>query len=261
MLFFCGVVLFLSILVAPVHGVDPHCEDWIPLGTNVCCKKCQPGHRLWKTCGNATETLCQPCQKDEYLPAGDQRSCLRCTQCIGPQIEKMACNASRDTVCDCKTGLRCGDSQCSYCVQECGKGEQPTDSRTCEPCPNGTFNDQIHKTCRPWTDGCPEGKRIVTPGTAISDAICGSDISSELAVLITIFCMSVLICSVVPLCVMIRYKRKKLIKNTPGSEAQPEPRQEVLQEECSFCFPQQEHGGSSLSSIASLDSEEKLLSV
>lgn len=46
--------------------------------------------------------------------------------CVGGALTlKKACTRSRDTECGCKAGLRCGDGHCSFCVQECGKGQEP----------------------------------------------------------------------------------------------------------------------------------------
>ncbi|XP_078235205.1 tumor necrosis factor receptor superfamily member 9 isoform X2 [Pogona vitticeps] len=40
----------------------------------------------------------------------------------------------------------------------------------CRSCPKGTFNNQSHAPCRPWTR-CPEG-HILTPGTEKTDVVC-----------------------------------------------------------------------------------------
>lgn len=45
-----------------------------------------------------------------------------------PQVQLKPCSADADTVCGCKSGLRCGNQRCEYCVQECRKGQEPTDN-------------------------------------------------------------------------------------------------------------------------------------
>lgn len=50
---------------------------------------------------------------------------LACVCVGGAQFLKKACTKSKDTECDCRAGFRCGDDHCSFCVEECGKGQEP----------------------------------------------------------------------------------------------------------------------------------------
>lgn len=50
--------------------------------------------------------------------------------CTDPQIQVKPCSATADTVCGCKPGLRCGNQRCEYCVEECKKGQEPTNEST-----------------------------------------------------------------------------------------------------------------------------------
>lgn len=49
--------------------------------------------------------------------------------CLGVQILLKECTPSSDTVCGCKEGLMCGNDRCSFCIDKCGKGQEPTENR------------------------------------------------------------------------------------------------------------------------------------
>uniref|UniRef100_A0A8C7KHJ7 Tumor necrosis factor receptor superfamily, member 9a n=1 Tax=Oncorhynchus kisutch TaxID=8019 RepID=A0A8C7KHJ7_ONCKI len=135
------------------------CKQWTTSAgsPDVCCERCNPGNRLMTRCGPDPEKLCVPCRNETYTTDGTSQSCLRCTQC-GAQFLKAACTKSKDTECDCRAGFRCGDDHCSFCVEECGTGQEPLPIRThgklsprsCRNCPEGTFNDKIHEKCKSW---------------------------------------------------------------------------------------------------------------
>ncbi|KAM6977586.1 tumor necrosis factor receptor superfamily member 9a [Aplochiton taeniatus] len=119
--------------------------------------------------------LCTPCEPDSYTVEPANPSCLSCTQCVGAQILVKPCTISSDTVCGCKPGKKCGDAGCSFCVQECGKGQEPADNRTCRDCPEGTFNDKIHEKCIPWHKSCPDpNAHIESKGDAFNDIKCST---------------------------------------------------------------------------------------
>ncbi|XP_055039921.2 tumor necrosis factor receptor superfamily member 9b isoform X1 [Misgurnus anguillicaudatus] len=275
-----GLVLVLAVLVlAAIQGVESECQDWSPErdSKNVCCKKCKPGNRLITDCGPDQNALCSPCGNDTYILDTSQKNCLRCTQCIGVMRVKIKCSSSSDTVCECSQGFRCGNEQCSFCVIECVKGQQPKD-RECEPCPPGTFNDQIHQPCKKWSKCTKPGHEIIRLGTAESDIKCGSKTepnqttsppdnrhkdsppenmeSKVTAILVTfgVFCI------VIPTLTILYLERKKIkIIDKPRGTKDALTAEKKTPEECSFCFPQQEHGGSSQTSMSSLVSEEKIL--
>uniref|UniRef100_A0AAZ3PIX6 TNFR-Cys domain-containing protein n=1 Tax=Oncorhynchus tshawytscha TaxID=74940 RepID=A0AAZ3PIX6_ONCTS len=154
------------------------CKQWTTSAgsPDVCCERCNPGNRLMTRCGPDPEKLCVPCRNETYTTDGTSQSCLRCTQCVGgAQFLKAACTKSKDTECDCRAGFRCGDDHCSFCVEECGTGQEPLPAaRSCRNCPEGTFNDKIHEKCKSWRTSCLHpNEHIVAVGDAVSDSKCG----------------------------------------------------------------------------------------
>ncbi|XP_035596231.1 tumor necrosis factor receptor superfamily member 9-like [Oncorhynchus keta] len=251
---------------------------------DICCESCHPGNRLVTPCGPDPKKLCVPCRNETYTTDTTSFSCRRCTQCVGGALTlKKACTRSKDTECDCKAGLRCGDGHCSFCVQECGKGREPLPAaRSCRNCPVGTFSDQIHEKCKPWRTSCPHpNEHIVALGDAVSDSKCGitnnsipqvitlptrrgSEDGTGLVWAITASCGVFIILIILFLVIIINNSKKKpektthnepnLIVPTPPTD---EPRSLI---EVSFHHPQQEQGSSS-ETLHSQDSETKLLPV
>ncbi|CAL9703399.1 unnamed protein product [Knipowitschia caucasica] len=147
------------------------CLEWDINGEKVCCVHCHPGHRLVSRCGPDPRLLCTPCKAETFTSSSTAERCQRCKQCIDPQVLERSCSPYQDTQCGCREGFLCGDKSCSFCVQECGRGQEPTGQRACQPCPQGTYNDQTHHKCKPWTR-CD--KNTVKHGDAFSDARCGN---------------------------------------------------------------------------------------
>ncbi|KAG7477697.1 hypothetical protein MATL_G00072410 [Megalops atlanticus] len=256
-----GVLLLAAGFLGSVCGVEKGCARWNSAEDgNVCCELCRAGNRLVTKCGPDPKELCVPCEDGTYTNFPGVEICQSCTQCIGVQIVKQECTSFNDTVCDCGTGYLCGDAKCSFCHEECKKGQQPL--------PNRTFNDKIHSKCVPWSKRCPQlNQEIVKNGTAVSDIVCApksnenKDGSEWMVVAIAGICLCLAI--VMALSLLLRHmKKKKLTMTMEKAVPQiliPEGRRWVVkQEECSFCFPQQEQG-SSLESVASVESKEKLL--
>ncbi|KAG1941720.1 tumor necrosis factor receptor superfamily [Pimephales promelas] len=158
-----GLILAMAVLVlAEGHGVESGCQIWDNSkdhsvdNTIVCCTKCLPGNRLKTKCGPDPRFLCTPCETDNFIHIentdANQRKCLRCDECIGGgRRVKENCTASRNTICGCLQGYRCGNGKCSHCLKECGKGEQPDGKGKCEPCPPRMYNDKLHQPCVNWT--------------------------------------------------------------------------------------------------------------
>ncbi|XP_062872089.1 tumor necrosis factor receptor superfamily member 9a [Trichomycterus rosablanca] len=275
------LALFTSSLLLSAEEISAGCQDWI-LGQNrsVCCRRCKPGNRLVMECGPDPEKLCAPCHPNTYTVKPMSMACSRCTQCSDPQFELKACNTSTDTVCGCKPGLRCGDNQCKFCVDECGKGEEPTPKRSCRKCPEGTFNDKIHSSCKPWTKSCPEGQILIAKGDAFSDIKCSREVTTyapsevntvellpvgkktndqSIWPLVGIFGGASAFIAVIILSLWLISRRTGKSENKTQSKNQEFTVMMVDHEEpCSFHQPEQEKGGSS-ESLSTQNSESKLI--
>ncbi|XP_072522285.1 tumor necrosis factor receptor superfamily member 9b [Salminus brasiliensis] len=282
----CVAVLMLVLPLALGVQVESGCEQWEGSRNvnTVCCSRCKPGNRLINHCGVDPKALCEVCTNGTYITDGSQKLCQSCKYCTGPMRVKQPCTATADTVCECVEGFRCGDDQCSHCVQECGKGEEPSDNRGCQPCRKGTFNNQIHHACMNWSSGCPSpDQKIIAQGTAESDIVCGPkddlkpttplpeinptktqpdgiDHSPWTSVVIAIFCALLILFLAMPLFMAVICKNGQKLKTAPGLEEAAAGRMQMPElEQCSFCFPQEEQGSSSEVSLVSDDKPFELV--
>ncbi|XP_033942562.1 tumor necrosis factor receptor superfamily member 9a [Pseudochaenichthys georgianus] len=238
------------------------CMKWTEgPGDDVCCEACNPGHRLITECGPKLKGLCTPCEAGKYILKPTDRKCQRCSQCVGAQVMVKECTATTDTQCGCKEGLTCGDAKCSFCVKKCDKGQEPTEKRSCRPCPEGTFNDQIHQRCKPWSTEC---QHIVTKGDALTDITCGNvsvDSSKKpgpaeqewpLSVVATVV-LSVFSIIIILFITILAKKNsnkkkedvKKPITSTPIITTPTDDPRTLIAVECSFHEAQQEQGSRS----------------
>ncbi|KAK2885471.1 hypothetical protein Q8A67_016308 [Cirrhinus molitorella] len=269
------ILLILSLALNCTIGSDTGCDDWTLSGNDVCCKRCKPGNHLVERCGKYPDELCTLCEPGTYI-TNHQFNCLRCTQCIGNQFTLKPCTTSSDTVCGCKSGSRCGNDKCSFCVDECKVGEEPTKGRSCRKCPEGKFNDKIHSMCKEWRKSCPDGHTLVK-GNATSDSTClylnefetnilpsgkKKEPTSWLPVVIAAGMAGLaLLCITVSVIAYVKAQNKteKPKTDTTDQDRSDESRIMVVeQEDCSFRHPEQEQGGSS-ESINTQDSESKLI--
>ncbi|XP_073679456.1 tumor necrosis factor receptor superfamily member 9a [Garra rufa] len=279
------ILLIFSLVLNCTIGSDIGCDDWTLNGNDVCCNRCKPGNRLVRSCGRYPDELCTPCKPGTYINS-HAFSCLRCTQCIDIQFTLKPCNISSDTVCGCKAGYRCGNSKCSFCVDECKVGEEPTKKRSCTKCPEGKFNDKIHSMCKELRKSCPDGQTLVE-GNATSDSTCTDSKAEKKIVSVTesevnslptgrkeeqtnwlpVFIAAgmaglAVLCIIVSVVAYVKAQNKTEKEpktDTPDQDHSDESRIMVVeQEDCSFRHPEQEQGGSS-ESINTQDSESKLI--
>lgn len=279
-----GLSLLVQGSLCSVGQINRGCMTWIPKGENVCCEACYPGHRLVKECGPSPKDLCTPCEQGTYTVNPKNYRCSRCAQCVGPQVYVKQCTATTNTKCGCKEGLTCGDDRCSFCFKKCDKGQEPTENRSCRPCPDGTFNDQSHQKCKPWSTKCPTpDQQIVTKGNALSDIKCenvsvGTVRSPEkpgpteqawplvltVSISIVLMTFSIIIIGIVSKKYFLQKRKKggeKPITKTPIIRTPTDDPRTLIAIECSFHEAQQEQGSSSesLDSKDSSDSADQLI--
>uniref|UniRef100_A0A3Q2Z4X1 Tumor necrosis factor receptor superfamily, member 9a n=1 Tax=Hippocampus comes TaxID=109280 RepID=A0A3Q2Z4X1_HIPCM len=275
-------LLLLLLLLLPVGGslsrleqISRGCKTWKSSTLRpheVCCEECHPGNRLVSNCGAIPDTLCIPCENGTYTQKPKDYKCSRCTQCEGAQVLVKKCTAATDTQCGCKEGLMCGDERCSFCRKKCGKGEEPTEKRSCRTCPNGTFNDQMHQKCKPWSIKCAKPHEMIAArGDAFTDIKCinvsrstlkraesnGSDFVWPLvwSVLPSVCLLALSIALIVAVFCRMRRKKEK-VQITPVVSTD-DPRT-LIAIECSFHEAQEEQGSSS-ESLASKTSRDQLV--
>ncbi|XP_034027508.1 tumor necrosis factor receptor superfamily member 9a [Thalassophryne amazonica] len=277
-------VLWMMCVSVLIHGcccslglTERGCRRWTQKGNDVCCDACKTGNRLVKRCGPRPADLCKPCEQDTFTVKALTYECEGCNQCVGAQILLKACTTSTDTVCGCKEGLICGDGSCSFCVKQCGKGEEPAEGRTCRPCPDGTFNDQLHQKCKPWSTKCSNPQdRIVVKGDAFNDIKCANiseakvinppkrgDPEEAPIVVVIMIVMTVVLSAFITIVVILkmiqnRRKTKIPIAETPTIRTPTDDPKTLIAVECSFHEAQQEQGSSS-ESLNSGDSTNQLL--
>ncbi|KAM9351019.1 tumor necrosis factor receptor superfamily member 9-like [Symphorus nematophorus] len=276
-----GLSLLLQGCLCSIGQTDSGCSQWKykeNSDTTVCCEACHPGNRLVERCGLNPKLLCKPCEPETFTEKRTERRCARCTQCVGAQVLVKKCTASSDTQCGCKDGYTCGDARCSFCVLTCGKGHEPTENRTCVKCPNGTFNDQIHQKCKPWSTKCPNpGQEIKAKGDAFNDIKCTDVINVHPVTkpdspdhtawpgAISVFSVVPMVLGLIVIFILAmtlyqkRKKTTKTITKTPIIRTPTDEPATLIAIECSFHEAQQEQGSSS-ESLASKDSSEQLLS-
>lgn len=276
-----SLFLLMQNCFCSIGETNTGCIKWKQSGNNVCCEACHPGNHLVTECGPNPNDLCRPCQPGTYTTDPKGKRCYECTQCVGPQFMVKECTTSIDTKCGCKDGLLCGDKQCTFCIEKCGKGQEPTERRSCRPCRNGTFNDQSHQRCKPWSTKCPRPDQvIVAKGDAFNDIKCEDLIIMPLvpvvpdknheeawpwALFMGVICTVLIVFSIIIFTTSMTIKvfkkqksMKKKPKQTPLIRTPTDDPRTLIAIECSFHEAQQEQG-SSTETLESKDSSDPLI--
>uniref|UniRef100_A0A8C9WR50 Tumor necrosis factor receptor superfamily, member 9b n=1 Tax=Scleropages formosus TaxID=113540 RepID=A0A8C9WR50_SCLFO len=108
------------------------------------------GTRLVQKCGKKPEELCTSCESGTFTTVPGVEQCQKCTECTEFQQVQKACTSTHDTVCVCQKGYRCSDPKCSSCELQCPEGQELVGG-SCQPCPEGTFQNGTQRTCIAWT--------------------------------------------------------------------------------------------------------------
>uniref|UniRef100_A0A3P9LEN5 TNFR-Cys domain-containing protein n=2 Tax=Oryzias latipes TaxID=8090 RepID=A0A3P9LEN5_ORYLA len=183
------LLLLLSVQTTKANSHESICNEnteYLKDGTDLCCKKCQPGYHLGEHCSENKETVCEPCKSNTYLENWNYaQNCFSCKICNPRKLlrYKQNCTLTKNAVCVCEPETFCAillEPECSACkrYRKCPPGQgvsvqgTPSSDVKCQKCPNGTFSSisSNSEKCKPHTD-C-KGRAIVKKGDAISDNIC-----------------------------------------------------------------------------------------
>lgn len=203
------ILCFLLLLNVKMGDSKPTCQNDQYLKDSRCCSKCGPGTRLFAECKDKEDTICVPCNADEYQPGWTTKSsCTPQKYCdpgkgFGPRPQ----NLVSEEPCPCRPNFRCALAlNCEYCerIPTCphGYGLETTEGKTCLPCKKGFFsNEDSADKCKPWTNCKAQGRTEIRAGSAEVDAVCGPPVSgaahswvivSVLSV-ITVLCLLILL--------------------------------------------------------------------
>ncbi|KAL6111943.1 tnfrsf1b [Pungitius sinensis] len=161
--------------------------EYLSDNSQLCCKKCPPGHRQTQECSETTETVCERCPPDHFMENWNYApNCFYCAKCKPKKglQDAQVCSSTQSSRCKCQPNMFClmefDDPFCTACsrytpcLRGAGvfvQGTANTDVK-CKQCPSGTFSDTVSSTkaCRPHTD-C-KGRVLVMKGNATADNVC-----------------------------------------------------------------------------------------
>ncbi|XP_036443584.1 tumor necrosis factor receptor superfamily, member a [Colossoma macropomum] len=122
-----------------------------------CCKNCEAGTYVKEKCSaDQQQGKCAVCEPGTYAehPTGMEQ-CLQCSQCHMDQNETQPCTSSRNTQCECKSGLFClPDEPCEVCKKctRCKADEieehkcTPTSNTKCRKRPPSPYDPTVRPT-------------------------------------------------------------------------------------------------------------------
>ncbi|XP_028909430.1 tumor necrosis factor receptor superfamily member 11A [Ornithorhynchus anatinus] len=168
-----------SSAITPPCSSERHYEQ-----SGRCCNKCEPGTFMTAKCTAASESVCSPCNPDEYLDTwNEEDKCLLQRVCDAGKalVAVHPGNSTSQRQCACTQGYHWSDD-CDCCRRnrDCGPGFGarhpllPNRDTACEPCPPGYYSNSFSATdkCEPWTNCTILGQEEIDPGTNKSDVVC-----------------------------------------------------------------------------------------
>lgn len=126
---------------------------------------CDPGQRVTASAAGASDRQCEPCPPGSFSSTANAAECAPWRRCGEGEVVMAEGTAMSDTV--CADAGDCGAGQYELAAPT------PTQPRSCEPCPEGTFNDSGVNVpeCQPFSE-CEAGTREAAAGSATTDRRC-----------------------------------------------------------------------------------------
>ncbi|XP_070784574.1 tumor necrosis factor receptor superfamily member 11A [Enoplosus armatus] len=204
-----------------------HCDETHYLKSSRCCKKCEPGFRVFSDCTDSHQTRCVKCNHGEYQPGlTEKMRCLQQKFCdpVKGFMERPE-NLVEEVSCRCLPGLQCYPINCEFCerIPTCGAGyglevdpESANGRKICVPCKKGFFSaDNSAEQCKQWTNCKTEGRSETQPGSAQADAECGPLVSGAAPswVIVSVLSVITVLCLLILLLFCYKDKLKLLSVN------------------------------------------------
>ncbi|KAL8179810.1 UNVERIFIED_CONTAM: hypothetical protein K2H54_073111, partial [Gekko kuhli] len=150
-----------------------------------CCSRCPPGKKVSVLCTEGSDTTCTPCLAQRFQDAWTKQTVCTphryCDHNVG-LVVRIQGDATRDVLCQCRSGTHCSGRECHTCRENtaCGPGEgvgqAATDVRdtVCTDCPVGFFSNVSSATasCQQWSSCEATGLVQKAGGTRFSDTVC-----------------------------------------------------------------------------------------
>lgn len=201
------------------------------------CPLCPLGTHLFAECNDKEDTICVPCNSDEYQPGWTTKtSCTPQKYCDpGKGFGQRPQNLVAEEPCPCRPNFKCHVINCEFCekIHTCGHGLEPVEGKkTCLPCKKGFFsNEDSADQCKPWTNCKAQGRTEIRAGSAEVDAVCGPPASGAAPSWIIVSVLSVITVLCLLILLLFCYKDKiKLLSVNLRSCVQNMKRTRIQQE-------------------------------
>ncbi|TNN86566.1 Tumor necrosis factor receptor superfamily member 5 [Liparis tanakae] len=166
-------------------------------GGSRCCKKCQPGFRVFSDCTESQQTICNKCNSGEYQPGWtEQMRCLQQKRCDhGKGFMERPENLVAEEPCRCFSGLQCYPINCEFCerIPTCSAG----------------YGLEVDLDSSATAFSCKAGDKSETqPGSARADAVCGPFVSGAASSRVVVSVLSVITVLCLLILLLFCYKDK-----------------------------------------------------